>query len=164
MIAISGVATVSGEPLGFTGGPRELVQWERYALSHGLPPHQNAQGYGAALTMAYYLAYACLTRDAKTRPGFDEWLGQLEDVRDFSMEEIPPTPTAPSGEPSQLSPPPQASPPASFGPPMPATSQPSPTFSRDSRPVACGHDDGWVAGCPECEREQRFAEAAMGGP
>ena len=128
MIKISGVATVAGEALGFTGGPRELVQWEQYALMHGLPPHQNAQGSSAALTMAYYLAYACLTRGAEHRPSFDTWLGDLEDLEGFAMDEAPPTPMAATGASLPPSPALPASPPESYGPPTPPTSQPSRTY------------------------------------
>lgn len=126
MIRVSGTVTLAnGERVAFAGGPRELVAWERYALSHNLPTARDARGSGAGLTMMWYLAYECCTRTAESRLGFSEWLGELVDLSDFDLEMPDPTLPVVSGEQSPLSPPLPGSPPESSGTLTPETSQPS---------------------------------------
>jgi hypothetical protein len=126
VIRVSGVVTLEGgERVPFAGGPRELAAWERYALTRGLPPSQNAAGSSAGLTMMWYLAYECVTREAKERPGFDVWLNGLVDLAEFELEMPDPTlPVASEGQ-SQASPPLPGSPLESSGDPIPGISQPS---------------------------------------
>ena len=127
MIRVSGTVTLAdGTRHPFAGGPREFSAWERYALANGLPTAQNAAGSSAGLTMMWYLAYACVTREAAERPAFDEWLNTLIDLADFELEMPSPTQAAASGELSPALPREPASPPISSGAPTPETSRPSP--------------------------------------
>jgi hypothetical protein len=129
VIRVSGTVTLdTGELVEFAGGPRELAAWERYALSHGLPPTRDARGGAAGLTMMWYLAFECVTRGADHRPAFNDWLGGLVDLSGFDLELPDPTQPVASAERSPLSPPLPGSPPESSGPPIPETSQPSPQF------------------------------------
>jgi len=126
VIRVSGVATLAdGTRHPFAGGPREFSAWERYALSNGLPTAQNAAGSSAGLTMMWFLAYVCITRELAERPAFDDWLNELIDLADFELEMPTPTRAGASAELSPLSPPEPASPPISSGTPTPATSRPS---------------------------------------
>lgn len=126
MIRISGIATLSdGTSVRFAGGPREFAAWERYALTHGLPPGQNAVGDAAGLTMTWHLAYSCVTKGETERPSFDAWLDTLVGLADMEIELPPPTDPAASDTPSGASPLLPESPPASSGTPTRATSQPS---------------------------------------
>ena len=128
MIRVSGVVTLAdGVPVRFVGGPREFSAWERYAISHGLPTGENAAGASAGLTMMWYLAYACSTRGAEHRPGFDDWLGELVDCSEFDLELPPPTRPVASDASSDSSPSQPESDPPTSGPPTRATSLPSST-------------------------------------
>lgn len=128
MIRVAGVVTLTdGVSVRFAGGPREFAAWERYALAHGLPTSQNAAGIGAGLTMMWYLAYACSTRGAEHRPGFDDWLGELVDISEFELEMPDPTPPAASAGSSGSSPSQPESDPPTYGPLIPETSRPSST-------------------------------------
>ena len=126
MIRVSGTVTLQdGTQEPFAGGPREFAAWERFALSHNLPPTQNAAGSSAGLTMMWFLAYSCVTRGATTRPGFDAWLDTLADLSDFELELPPPTRSVASGEPSDSSPSLPESDPETSGMPTRETSPPS---------------------------------------
>lgn len=126
MIRVSGTITLSdGTRVPFAGGPREFAAWERFALSHNLPPTQNAAGSSAGLTMMWFLAYSCVTRGESTRPGFDAWLDTLADLSDFDLELPPPTRSEASGEPSDSSQSQPESDPPTYGLPTHETSRPS---------------------------------------
>jgi hypothetical protein len=126
MIRVSGIATLSdGTTHPFAGGPREFSAWERYALANGLPTAQNAAGSSAGLTMMWFLAYACMTRELPERPAFDDWLNTLVDLADFELEMPTPTRAAASAELSPRSPLAPESPPTLSGAPTPETSRPS---------------------------------------
>lgn len=126
MIRVSGTVTlVGGERVPFAGGPREFAAWERFALSHNLPPTQNASGGAAGLTMMWFLAYACVSRGAAERVGFDAWLDTLVDLSDFELSLPPPTRSEASDEPLDSSPPRPESDPETSGMPTHETSQPS---------------------------------------
>lgn len=123
MIRVSGVLLLTtGERVPFAGGPREFSAWERYALAQGLPTSQTATGSSAGLTMMWFLAYACSTRGAEHRPGFDDWLDTLADLSEFELEMSPPTQAVPSAESSPNSPPVPESHRESSGQPIPQTS------------------------------------------
>lgn len=127
MIRISGTATMSdGRVIPFSGGPREWMQWERYAVANGLPaPNLGGGGVSAPLTFIFFLTYACCTRGQPERPSLDDWCDGLADVDDFAVEEPPPTPAAASAAPSASSPPEPESRPNSSGKLTPPTWQPS---------------------------------------
>jgi hypothetical protein len=106
------VIYLDGRSEPFTGGPREWVAWEHYALSKGLPTAAADPQHAAALTMTWFLAWACATKGVVPRPGFETWLEAIAEVSGFELEDVPPTLTAASLEPSSglLSPPADQSP------------------------------------------------------
>ena len=64
MIRITGTVVYrDGRRVAFTGGPRELVAWEAFALGRGLPTTADEPGRGAPYTMVYFLAWTLATRE-----------------------------------------------------------------------------------------------------
>lgn len=99
------------DPSSFAGGPVEWVQWERYAVSHGLPVVGEDAARAVPITQALFGAYAVLTRGANPRPGFDKWLEQVADLTGYEVKgSDPPRPEhsdglSPSSHRSPASPP-----------------------------------------------------------
>ena len=126
MIEIRGKALVAGKLIEFRGGAREYSLWERYAATHGLPTRNiNTGTVAVPFTEAAFLAYQCVTRGQAERPGFDDWLGELEDLETFDASAAPPIDAGVSDTPLPLSPAEPESLPVNSGSPMPGTSQPS---------------------------------------
>jgi len=92
-----------GRRLDVTGGPREWVAWEAYALSHNLPTAGDQPGRTAGLTMTWYLAFLAAVRGEKDHPGYLPWLDTLEDVVGFKVLDADPTRPAPLAGPSSSS-------------------------------------------------------------
>jgi hypothetical protein len=114
VIQLAGTVTYhDGQQAAFAGGPREWVMWEQYALGRGLPTVAPEPGRAAALTMVWYLAWACATRGQNPRPGFDPWLDSIAEVADFELVDAPPIPLDRSHAESSSSPSPAASRPPS---------------------------------------------------
>ena len=100
MIRLSGtVVYPDGRRVEFTGGPREWVAWEAYALGKGLPTSADDPRRAAGLTMTWYLAYRASTRSDAERPAFDAWLDTIEDVTDVQVAGADPTRAGPSPDP-----------------------------------------------------------------
>lgn len=100
MIQLSGtVVYQDGRSEPFTGGPREWVAWEAYALGKGLPTVGADPAHAPALTMTWFLAWACATRKLVPRPGFEVWLETIAEVSGFELEDAPPIPPVASLEP-----------------------------------------------------------------
>jgi hypothetical protein len=104
VIRLSGtVVYLDGRAEDFSGGPRQWVAWEHYALSKGLPTAASDPQHAAALTMTWFLSWACATSKATPRPGFETWLDTIAEVSGFELEDVPPTLPAPSAERSSSS-------------------------------------------------------------
>jgi hypothetical protein len=125
MIQLAGtVLYQDGRSEAFTGGPREWVAWEAYALGKGLPTVGADPAHAPALTMTWFLAWACSTRQLAPRPGFETWLDSIAEVAGFELEDVPPTPPVASHAPSSVSRSQADAPPPSSTPAIRASSQP----------------------------------------
>lgn len=128
MIHLSGVAVFrDGQRVPFTGGAREWVAWEQYALAHGLPTASDDPKRAAGITLIAFIAYRATTRDQATRPAFDAWLDTLDDVTDVDVRSADPTRAAPSLDSWSSSAPPAESTPNGSPNGHPASSPPLPT-------------------------------------
>lgn len=86
MIRVSGVVVFpDGRREAFTGGAREWVAWEQYALSRGLPTAADDPRRAAGMTMTWFLAFRASTRGQKERPAFEAWLDLIDDVVDVEV-------------------------------------------------------------------------------
>lgn len=129
MIRVSGVVVFpDGRREAFTGGAREWVAWEQYALSRGLPTAADDPRRAAGMTMTWFLAFRASTRGQKERPAFEAWLDLIDDVVDVEVGGADPTPPEPSRAASSSSLRLPASPLESSPNGTPASSQPSSTF------------------------------------
>ena len=107
MIRITGTVVYrDGRRVAFTGGPRELVAWEAFALGRGLPTTADEPGRGAPYTMVYFLAWTLATREQAPRIGFEPWMDQVAEIDGFELIDADPTPPARSDGESSSSPPP----------------------------------------------------------